>query len=125
MEKILFTPQGLETIKQELAHLKGSEPGRYPRHCRSASMATCRRMPNTTRPASASPLSKGVFQSLEDDQLRRGDRCGQTDGREGYLGTTVLLPMRIRTRNLSSILSAPMRRTSIAGLSRHRLSPAA
>ena len=25
MEKIPFTPQGLETIKQELAHLKGSE----------------------------------------------------------------------------------------------------
>ena len=25
MEKIPFTPQGLETIKQELTHLKGSE----------------------------------------------------------------------------------------------------
>ena len=25
MEKIPFTPQGLETIKEELAHLKGHE----------------------------------------------------------------------------------------------------
>ena len=122
MEKIPFTPQGLETIKQELAHLKGSE-----RQDVIRAIAEAREHGDLSENAEyhaareRQSFIEGRISELE-DVTSRAEVIDATkaDGREGDLWhDRSLLPMRIRTRNRSSILSAPMRRTSIAGLSRH------
>ena len=117
MEKIPFTPQGLETIKEELAHLKGHE-----RQAVINAIAEAREHGDLSENAEyhprarSSPSSRAASTSLGYDKPRRGDRRGEAVRREGDSAPSAS-PTRTRTRNPSSTSSAPTRRTSIAGLS--------
>ena len=85
MEKIPFTPQGLETIKAELAHLKNIE-----RLAVINAIAVAREhgdlSENAEYHAARRPiLHRGRISELEDVTSARGDRRGKADRRARHL----------------------------------------
>ena len=117
MEKIPFTPQGLETIKEELAHLKGHE-----RQAVINAIAEAREHGDLSENAEyhaareKQSFIEGRITELE-DVTSRAEVIDATklSGEKVTFGTRLESPTRIRTRNQSSISSDHMRRISIAG----------
>ena len=120
MEKIPFTPQGLETIKEELAHLKGHE-----RQAVINAIAEAREHGDLSENAEyhaareKQSFIEGRITELEDVTSRAEViDAMKLSGEKVTFGTSVGVADEDTDEDRSSISLVPMRRTSIAGWSR-------